>query len=202
MNRALFDGADARLRVPLVQAAARRHGRGFTLIELLVTLAVAVVLIMIAVPSFTNITVSNKLTTTANDLVGAINTARMEAIKRNASTQFCSNLSTANVASATDALGTKCGTDTGAVSALLTGTTAAQVFAGTTGITAPIQLTGNVAAVRFDGQGLGHAVGSTALFDGLVADISTSAISTNNHRCINMTAGSIVVTTSSTVACP
>src|SRR3546814_9731655 len=38
----------------------RRRERGFTLVELMITMAVALVLIMIAVPSFKNITLTNR----------------------------------------------------------------------------------------------------------------------------------------------
>ena len=179
-----------------VTVAARRRERGFTLVELLITMAVALVLIMIAVPSFKSLTLSNKLNTTANDVVGAINIARMEAIKRNASTQLCGNASNGS-----DTLGTKC-TEVGAVYALVNGTPT-QVRAAPAGLAAPIVLTGGtMAAVRFGGQGLGHAVTGTAPLTGLIADISTSAMSTNNHRCINMTAGSIIAVTTASGACP
>jgi type IV fimbrial biogenesis protein FimT len=182
---------------PSAGGSVWRRERGFTLVELMITMAVALVLIMIAVPSFKNITLSNKLTTTANDLVGSINLARMEAIRRNASTQLCGDASNGS-----DALGIACVGQTGAVYAMAGGL-ATPLRAGVSGITTPIQLTGgNMAAIRFGGQGLGHAVNSSAPFTGLVADISTDAISTSNHRCINMTAGSIIATTTTTGACP
>lgn len=179
-----------------VGAAARRHDRGFSLVELMITVTIAVVLIMIAVPSFKTITLSSKLTTTANDIVGAINIARMEAIKRNANTQLCGNTSNGG-----DTLGLACTTQTGAVYVLINAL-AVPVRDGTTGISAPIVLTGNMTPVRFGGQGLGHLVASTAPYTGLIADISTAAISTNSHRCIRMTAGSIITTTPSSAACP
>lgn len=179
-------------------AVARPRQRGFTLIELMITVTIAVVLIMIAVPSFKTLTLSNKLTTTANDMIGAINTARMEAIKRNANTQFCSNSATSNTG---DTLGAGCGTQTGAVVAL-TGGAASVVRAGPTGIADPLQLKGNVTALRFSGQGLGHTVASTAPYEGTVVDICTASISKDNHRVIKMIAGSILETTTSSGACP
>jgi len=186
-----------------VRVAARRGERGFTLVELMITMAVALVLIMIAVPSFKSLTLSNKLNTAANDIVNAIHVARMEAVKRNANTQLCSNSASVNTS---DTLGGAC-TDangvvqTGAVYAMA-GASPSQVLTGTVGITGAVQLSGNVKAIRFGGQGLGQAVGTTSPYSGTVADICTSQMSTNNHRVITMTAGSILVSTPSSGACP
>ena len=55
---------------------------GFTLMELMVTIAIAGILLGVAIPSFTFIISSNRLTTCANELVTALNLARSEAIKR------------------------------------------------------------------------------------------------------------------------
>ncbi|HWU78089.1 MAG TPA: GspH/FimT family pseudopilin [Rhodanobacter sp.] len=168
--------------------------RGFTLIELIITMVIAAVLIMIAVPSFKNITLTNRLTTTANEVVAAISSARMEAIKRNATTQVCGNTGNGS------GVGALCGTATGAVY-VMTNNSAELLLAGTTGIASPITLTGNMTPLRFGGDGLAHTVASTAPYSGLVADISTDAITTDNHRCITMTAGSILSTTTQSTAC-
>ena len=58
------------------------HSFGFTLMELMVTIAIAGILLGVAIPSFTSIISSNRLTTYANELVTALNLARSEAIKR------------------------------------------------------------------------------------------------------------------------
>lgn len=55
---------------------------GFTLIELMVTITIAAILLGIAIPSFTSVISSNRLTTSANELVTALNLARSEAVKR------------------------------------------------------------------------------------------------------------------------
>jgi type IV fimbrial biogenesis protein FimT len=56
--------------------------RGFTLIELLVTLVIAALLASLATPSFQDAIRSNRVTTSANSLLAAINLARSEAINR------------------------------------------------------------------------------------------------------------------------
>ena len=57
------------------------YGKGFTLIELMVTLSVAGILLAIAVPSFKEFIDSNRLSTEVNGFIGAIYSARSEAIK-------------------------------------------------------------------------------------------------------------------------
>lgn len=193
MNRSFQAGAGGSPSAPRAWPC-----RGFTLVELMITLTVAVILIMIAVPSFRNITLSNKLTTTANDIVGAINMARMEAIKRNANTQLCSDLAASNTS---DPLGTACTTQTGSVWEM-NNTVATQVSTGPVSLVDPLQLSGHMTALRFGGQGLGYQVGTTAPYTGLVADICTSLISSDNHRQINLTAGSIVTVSNASGACP
>ncbi|QEE24448.1 prepilin-type N-terminal cleavage/methylation domain-containing protein [Rhodanobacter glycinis] len=185
------------------ELAPRPRQRGFTLVELMITLAVAVILTAIAVPSFRNLTLSNRLTTTANDIVGALNVARMEAVKRNASVQFCSNDSTAN---GSDTLGALCASDGGgaggAVVTSINGADTQLVQATNMGLGSGIQLNGSMKAVRFNGQGLGYDPTSMAApFGGTVADICTTSLSSDNHRVVSITAGSIVqvdTTTSST----
>lgn len=174
----------------------RQHG--FTLVELMVTVAVAAILLMIAVPSFKSITASNRLNVAANDLIHAIQVARMEAIKRNSSTQLCSNSASANTS---DTLGIACGTQAGAVWAL-TGDQASQVLASATGVAAPVQISGTVTALRFTAQGLAQKAGTTTPYGTTVADLCTSQISQDNHRVIAMTAGSILATTTTSGACP
>jgi type IV fimbrial biogenesis protein FimT len=58
------------------------YSSGFTLMELMVTITIAAILLGAAIPSFTSIITSNRLTTYANELVTALNYARSEAVKR------------------------------------------------------------------------------------------------------------------------
>jgi type IV fimbrial biogenesis protein FimT len=59
-----------------------RYNSGYTLMELMVTITIAGILLSIAIPNFTSVISSNRLTTYANELVTALNFARSEAIKR------------------------------------------------------------------------------------------------------------------------
>lgn len=175
-------------------ASGRGRQRGFTLVELMVTLAVLVVLMAVAVPSFRSITLANRLTTNANELVGAIQTARMEAIKRNARTQFCSNSDTNNTS---DTLGGACDGSAGAVVAL-SGANGVVVRESNFNLTGDLQLHGNVTALRFSAQGIAHATSSSAPYTGTVADICTPSLSGDNHRVIRMAAGSVLQTDTET----
>jgi type IV fimbrial biogenesis protein FimT len=163
----------------------------------MVAVVVAAVLLAVAVPSFKSITISNKLNTAVNDLVGSLNTARMEAIKGNASAQFCSNASSSN--GSTDP-GPKCSTETVGAVVLMTGSAPTVVKAGSP-IPAPVIISGTATAIRFSGDGIGHAVGNTAPYTGTVADICATTSTTDNHRIIKMTSGTILETSTSSGAC-
>jgi type IV fimbrial biogenesis protein FimT len=65
------------------------RSRGFTLAEILVSLAILAILLALAAPSFTDSSLSSKLRSTANSLVGAAQLARSEAIKRDAVVTLC-----------------------------------------------------------------------------------------------------------------
>lgn len=62
---------------------------GFTLIELMTVLAIVGTLAMLAAPAMSTFIQSNRLATTTNDFVAALNLARSEAVKRGVSTGVC-----------------------------------------------------------------------------------------------------------------
>ena len=63
--------------------------KGFTLIELMVTLAVLGVLLAVGVPSFADLIRNNRSQAAANELVSALNAARVEAVKRGKRVSLC-----------------------------------------------------------------------------------------------------------------
>lgn len=70
-------------------ALPANSGRGFTLVELMVVLAVLALMIGIGVPAFNGIIQRNRLAAAANEFVSALQTARMEAVRRNRRAVLC-----------------------------------------------------------------------------------------------------------------
>lgn len=74
-------------KLPIV---CRCHGQpGFTLIELMITLVVLGVLLGFGVPNLRSFIQNSRITTQSNDVIGALATARSEAIKRNKPVVLC-----------------------------------------------------------------------------------------------------------------
>jgi type II secretion system protein H len=55
---------------------------GFTIIELMVVMVIVGLVVTMAMPSFTSLNQGSQLTATSNELIGAFNRARNEAIRR------------------------------------------------------------------------------------------------------------------------
>lgn len=68
---------------------ASRPAAGFTLIELLVTIGIAAILLMLALPSFTDAIRNNRVTTSANQMMATLNFARAEAMRSKNSAHVC-----------------------------------------------------------------------------------------------------------------
>ncbi len=62
---------------------------GLTLIELLVAMALFAITVTVAVPNFMDFIRNNKVVSHTNELVGTLNMARSEAIKRRATVSLC-----------------------------------------------------------------------------------------------------------------
>ncbi len=71
--------------------SSRRGSRGFTLIELMITVAVALVLLVIGVPNFTEFVARNRIVSTTNELAAHLHIARAHAISRNMPVSICAS---------------------------------------------------------------------------------------------------------------
>lgn len=78
---------------------------GFTLIELLVTLAVLAIVLVAGVPGFQSVVNGNRLAAAANETIAALQTARIEAIRRNRRVAVCASADANAGASASCAAG-------------------------------------------------------------------------------------------------
>jgi type IV fimbrial biogenesis protein FimT len=66
-----------------------RHQAGFTLVEMMTVMMIVAVMITIAAPSFMGLMARNTLTSKMNEMVGAIQAARSEAVTRNTTVTMC-----------------------------------------------------------------------------------------------------------------
>lgn len=81
----------ASLTPPRPRQARPGLTRGFTLLELLVTMAILAIVLAIGVPSFRYIIYSSRISNEVNALVGSLQYARGEAIKRGQSVAVCAS---------------------------------------------------------------------------------------------------------------
>ncbi|MGN6519288.1 MAG: GspH/FimT family pseudopilin [Dokdonella sp.] len=69
-------------RVSVSAKGSRRPAAGFTLLELVIAVAIVAILIGLALPDFREFSMRMTVTDNTNALVGALNSARSEAVKR------------------------------------------------------------------------------------------------------------------------
>ena len=121
--------------------------RGFTLVELMITVAIIVILAVIAMPSMTAMINNSRATAQAEELVASLQLARAEAIRRNARVTFCAGTGVVCSGSTTWTNWTIFGRDK-------TAATATTDVIRDAAISASVQVTGPAAGIVFKPSGL------------------------------------------------
>jgi type IV fimbrial biogenesis protein FimT len=145
----------------------------------MITLTVAAILLAIAIPRFNDLAASHRLSTTASSFLHILGTARSEAIKRNA-----------DVIVGVDGSVT---VTTGIPAVTTTLSAAIPVQAPEINLNIPAALTATAKGML--------TTGGTVGFTGLVADVSSTQIPTNNHRCVYVVTGMTVMSCTDSTTC-
>ena len=170
----------------------KRHSRGFTLIELMVSIFVLGILTAMAVPSFVSLMNRNRLSSQSNELLAAIQYARIEAIRTNAKVTFC-GASTATVS---------------AVSGCTNGTPSYWVVLGKSGgveeqlrvfaVKEPMSVSTTLQQISFTADGLARDPTTKALVSGVITVCMATTNPAQNKRVLTISSGSKVVITTPT----
>jgi type IV fimbrial biogenesis protein FimT len=70
---------------------SKRPAPGFTMTELIITMGIVAILLAIGIPSFKYVTVSNRISTEVNGLLGDMQFARSEAVKEGLPVTVCAS---------------------------------------------------------------------------------------------------------------
>jgi len=173
---------------------------GFTLVELMVALLVMAVVLAAAVPSFEAVINGNRLTAASNELLASLQSARLEAVRRNRRTVVClsRNANTANPtcapANAADASGwiafvdlNRNGTYDDGAAALLRTTTAHDTVSILPSPGVPDRV-----RVVYRSDGFARSAGGVALLSGAIDLCLPTRRPTENVRRITIDSGSRV----------
>lgn len=151
----------------------RTFAGGFTLVELMIVLAVMGIMLAIALPGFTDFTNNSRRSSAISLLVGDLNQARGESIKRNRRALVCVR----------NTGGTACGTGTDWQNGWLVcadedsdnDCDTADIIATRPALDSRLTLTGTAAVMRFNADGTG--VAGTLTLNGTWAGATARVIS-------------------------
>lgn len=163
---------------------ARGH-RGFTLMELMLAIAVLGILTAVAVPSFTAMINRNRLTSQSNELLAAIQYARMEAIRTSAKVTFCgTDIADAEAdddcADGEQPYWVVLGSTAGGGQELL------RVFE----VEEPLKVSSDLELITFSADGLARDPGTQALVTGEISVCLETTRPPQNKRVLNIASGS------------
>jgi type IV fimbrial biogenesis protein FimT len=167
---------------------------GFTLIELMVTIAVLAILIALAMPSFASLINSNRLTAQSNEVVAALQFARVEAVRQNRRAIVCGS-----------ANGTSCSNSTAWNTGWLTyldmdsnGSPSAAEIIRVSTVKAPLQVRSFANSISYRSDGMAHDPVSGNL---IAASVITVCIPTTrpveNRRRVSLGSGGSRISTDS-----
>lgn len=161
---------------------------GFSLLELMTTVAVLAVLLGIAIPSFTMLINSNRLTSQANELVASLQYARSEAVRLNNRVTLCPS---------TD--GSTCGGDDWARTITLRASD--DVVLRDTASAGKTVISADVDSVTFSSDGLARDAAGLLAAANITVCIDTTRPA-ENRRVVALAGGSRVSIQQATGTCP
>lgn len=173
-----------------MQAAAfrsLRRPRGFTLVELMTGILVLGILTAVAVPGFTNMVNRNRLAAESNDLLSAIQFARMEAIRSSAQVTFCGT--------SDETASDEADCETGAqpfwvvIGPADSGKEQLRLYEAKK----PLDVNTELEKITFSGDGLARDAGTKALVKGTITVCLPTKNPAQNKRVLTITSGARVV---------
>jgi type IV fimbrial biogenesis protein FimT len=170
----------------------KRRNRGFTLVELMVAISVLAVLTAIAVPSFTNMINRNRLASQSNELLSAIQYARMEAIRTSTKVTFC------GTDSATAAAEDDCAGGEQPYWVVIGRTSGAEQQLRVFSVKDPMKVSTDLEKISFTADGLARDATSKDLVTGEITVCMATSNPAQNKRVLNISTGSRVVITTPT----
>lgn len=173
----------------------RLRTRGFSLVELMITLAVAAILLAAGVPGFQAVVNGNRLAGAANELMAGLQTARMEAIRRNRRVAVCASANAEDGEDATCAAANINGfitfVDEDADGDFDKG---GDILLRNAGLPTRVEV-GGTTFVSYRADGLARDAGGALLAAGAVRLRINATLPQRNVRCVAITTGGTSVST-------
>ena len=164
-----------------------KRNAGFTLMELMTSIAVLGVLSAVAVPSFTNMINRNRLAAQSNELLSAIQFARIEAIRSNARVTFC------GAASATADGEDECADGEQPYWVVIGSTGGVEQQLRLFAVKEPMKISTDLEKISFTADGLARDPATKALVTGEITVCLETTNPAQNKRVLNIASGSRVV---------
>lgn len=164
---------------------SRRWEQGFSVIELMIGVAVLAILVALAAPSLTSVINNNRLAAQANEFVTALQLARSEAVRLNSAVSVCHSSN-----------GTSCSAAGDTWSGWITIVDATDEVLRGYVLDGPVELTSEVDAMTFGGDGLARAAAGGALLAVETTVCLPTTQPAQNQRIVEIRSGSRISTRS------